>query len=46
MVELFMNDKKERIWKEAVVAYSRYYLCIFMKGLMKTTKSLNQNSRL
>jgi hypothetical protein len=40
-----MNDELERIWKEAPVAYSRYYPSICLEKLRKTTKTLSQNSR-
>jgi hypothetical protein len=31
-----MNDELERIWKEALVAFSRYYPVIYLEGLRKT----------
>jgi hypothetical protein len=34
-----MNDEMERIWKEAIVAQSKYYPRIFLEGLKKTTKN-------
>jgi hypothetical protein len=27
-----MNDELERIWKEAMVAYSRYYPGVYLEG--------------
>jgi hypothetical protein len=39
------TDKLERIWKEAVVAKTRYYLGICLVGLRRATKTLNQNSQ-
>jgi hypothetical protein len=35
-----MNDEIERIWKEAVLCYSRNYPGIFLEGLRETTDSL------
>jgi hypothetical protein len=35
-----MNDKLKWIWKEAVVAQSRYYPKMFLEGLRKPTKYL------
>jgi hypothetical protein len=35
-----MNDELERIWKEDVVAKSRYSTDICLEGLKKTTKKL------
>jgi hypothetical protein len=35
-----MSDKLERIWKEVVMAYSRYYPGIFLEGLKKIMKTL------
>jgi hypothetical protein len=32
------------MWKEAVVAISRYYPSIFLEGLEKTTKTWSQRS--
>jgi hypothetical protein len=40
-----MIDEVERITREAVVAYSRYYPRICLDGLRKTTENLSQNSR-
>jgi hypothetical protein len=34
-----MNDDLERIWKEAFVAYLRYYSGIYVKGLRNVTKN-------
>jgi hypothetical protein len=34
-----MNDELKRIWKEAVVAYLRYYPGICPEGLKKTRKT-------
>jgi hypothetical protein len=39
-----MHEKLEMIWKEAVVSWSRYYPGIFLEGLNKTTKILNQDN--
>jgi hypothetical protein len=30
------EDKLERIWKQAIVAYSKHYPRIFLKGLRET----------
>jgi hypothetical protein len=35
-----LNNELERMWKEAVVAKSRYYLSIFLQELRKSTKNL------
>jgi hypothetical protein len=43
MVGWWMNDV-ERIWKEAVVAYSRYSSGCCLEGLKKTTWNITQNS--
>jgi hypothetical protein len=40
-----VNDESERKWNEALVATSKYYLCIFLEVLRKTTKNLSQNNR-
>jgi hypothetical protein len=40
-----MNEELERIRKEAVFVYSRYYGDIFLEELRKTTKILSQNLR-
>jgi hypothetical protein len=34
-----MSEEVGRMWKEAVVAISRYYPSIFLEGLEKTTKT-------
>jgi hypothetical protein len=39
-----MNNEFEKIWKEAVVACSRYYPGICLEGLRKTAKTLSQDS--
>jgi hypothetical protein len=39
-----MRDKLERIWKEAVMVSSRHYPGIYLEGLRKTTKNLNQDN--
>jgi hypothetical protein len=39
-----MNDEMERIWKEAVVAYSRCYSGSYQEGVRKTAKILGQDS--
>jgi hypothetical protein len=39
-----MSEEMGRIWKEAVVAYSRYYPGSFLKEIRKTTKILGQDS--
>jgi hypothetical protein len=38
------DDELERIWKEAVVAYSKYYPGICLQGLGKTTRNLGLDS--
>jgi hypothetical protein len=38
-------DELERILKEVVVAYPRYYPLIFPNVLRKTTKNLDQDNR-
>jgi hypothetical protein len=40
-----MTAEIERIWKEAVVAWSRYYPGICLERLKETTKTLSQDSR-
>jgi hypothetical protein len=40
-----MMDEWEGIWKEAAVAYSRYYRGIFFKELRKFTENLHHESR-
>jgi hypothetical protein len=40
-----MNSEFDRIWKQAIVAYSRYYPGIYMEVLRKTMLSLIQNRR-
>jgi hypothetical protein len=32
MVRWLTDDELERAWEEVVVAYSRYYLAIFLEG--------------
>jgi hypothetical protein len=39
-----MNDELERIWKETVVAYSRYYRGVFLVGMRKITTDLSYNA--
>jgi hypothetical protein len=39
MVRRLAKAESERIWKEAVVAKSRYYPGIFLKVLRKTTNT-------
>jgi hypothetical protein len=39
-----MEDEFYRIWKEAVVAYSRYYPSICLEGMKKAIKHLSQGS--
>jgi hypothetical protein len=34
-----VKNKQERIWKETVIAQSRYYSSTFLEGLRKTTKT-------
>jgi hypothetical protein len=38
MVEWLTEDELERIWKEGVVAHSRYYLGICVGGLRKARR--------
>jgi hypothetical protein len=40
-----MDDELERIWKEAVVARSRYHSGICLVGLRKPTINFNHDSR-
>jgi hypothetical protein len=40
-----MADELEEIWKETVVAKSRYHSGIHLEGLRKTTKNLVQDDR-
>jgi hypothetical protein len=42
MVGWLMSDDLERIWKEAAMAYSKYYPGICLDGLRKTTENLSQ----
>jgi hypothetical protein len=37
---VLVNDKLLRIWKEVIVAQSRYYLGICLEGLRKMKKTL------
>jgi hypothetical protein len=37
-----MNNKLEGIWKEAVVAKTRYYPGICLEGLRKTTEPVRK----
>jgi hypothetical protein len=39
-----MTDELEIIWKEAVVAYSRYYPRIFLEGVKNYATKLSQYS--
>jgi hypothetical protein len=39
-----INNELEIIWKEATVAYSRYYSGIFLEGQRKIMQYLNQYS--
>jgi hypothetical protein len=39
-----MNYELETIWKEAAVAYSRYYPDVLHVALRKTTENLSQES--
>jgi hypothetical protein len=40
-----MNDKLEKMWKDAVVARFKVLLCISLTVVRKTTKDLNHCSR-
>jgi hypothetical protein len=40
-----MTYEQKRIWKKAVVAYSKYYPDNFLEGVRKTAKNLSQSSR-
>jgi hypothetical protein len=40
-----MNDELERMWKEVILAYSRKYPRLFLEGLKKTRKYLNQDNQ-
>jgi hypothetical protein len=40
-----MNDELERIWKEVVIARSKYYPDIFLKGSRKTMKNFCLDSK-
>jgi len=37
-----MDNELEEIWKEAVMAYSKYYIMICLDGLRESLKSLEQ----
>jgi hypothetical protein len=37
MIRSSMNNERERMWEEAVMAQSRYYLDLCLKILRKTT---------
>jgi hypothetical protein len=39
MVGRWMNGGLERIWKEAIVVWPRYYPCIFLEELRQTTNN-------
>lgn len=39
-----MVDELERIQKEVIVVYSRYYPGICLEGLRKTTKTLSEEN--
>jgi hypothetical protein len=39
-----MNEELETMWKEAVVAYLKYYPGISLEGQRKTTKNLSQDN--
>jgi hypothetical protein len=45
MVGRLTNNKFYRIWKEAIVVYSRYYPGICFQGLRNTTRNVSQDSR-
>jgi hypothetical protein len=40
-----MIDELKSIWKEAVVAYSKHYLGVWLDRLRKTTKTHSKNNR-
>jgi hypothetical protein len=40
-----VNEKLKTIWKEAVVAYSKYHAGICLEELRKTTKYVSQDSQ-
>lgn len=40
-----VNNKLKRMGKDAVVVHFKNYPVIYLKGLSKITKKLNQNSR-
>jgi hypothetical protein len=42
---LLVNNKLERMWKEAVVTKKRHYPCFCLEGLGETTKLLSEDSR-
>jgi hypothetical protein len=40
MLRRLVNNKLERIWKEAIMVQSRYYPSTFLEGRSKTTEKL------
>jgi hypothetical protein len=41
---LLTNDELERVWKEAIMAQSRYYPRICLEVMRETTKNLVQDA--
>jgi hypothetical protein len=39
-----ITDELESIWKEAILAYSRYYPSKFLEGLRKATRNFNEDN--
>jgi hypothetical protein len=45
MVRWLMNDELEKIWKEAIVIYSKHHLANCLEGRRKTTRNLRHESK-
>jgi hypothetical protein len=43
--KMTVKEELEKIWKEAIMAYVRYYHSIYLQELRITIKNLSQDSR-